>query len=118
MTGVQTCALPIYLLEYLNTHYKAYLPKLSFIKIDVEGHDIDVLRSIALLIDQYKPTLVAECFSEATMDERTALYNTVADHGYALYYFADFDENTDVIKLTAGDMNRWKNFNFYAIPNR
>ena len=77
----------INLLKYLNEHYKDYLPKLSFIKIDVEGHDIDVIRSISSLIDQYRPNLVAECFSEATMNDRVALYNLVANHGYTLYYF-------------------------------
>ena len=106
----------INLLKYLNENYKEYLPKLSFIKIDVEGHDIDVIRSISSLIDQYKPTLIAECFAEATIDERIKLYDMVAKHGYALYYFADFQEDTETIKLSSGDMNRWKNFNFYAIP--
>ena len=104
--------------NYLNEHYKAYLPKLSFIKIDVEGHDVDVLRSISSLIDQYYPNLVVECFTEATMDERIALYNLVADRGYTLYYFEEFEEGTEIIKLTAQDMNRWKNFNFYALSNK
>ncbi len=103
--------------RYLNEYYKAYLPKLSLIKIDVEGHDKDVLRSISTLIDQYKPTLIAECFSEATLDERMELYQIVADHNYTLYYFGDFDERTEIVQLTPSDMNRWKNFNFYALPN-
>ncbi|GAB4008963.1 hypothetical protein GCM10028808_16130 [Spirosoma migulaei] len=107
----------INLSKYLNENYKAYLPKLSLIKVDVEGHDKDVLRSISSLIDQYKPTLIAECFSEATLDERFELYQIVADHEYTLYYFGDFDENTEIIQLSPHDMNRWKNFNFYAIPN-
>lgn len=107
----------INLSKYLNENYKEYLPKLSLIKVDVEGHDKDVLRSISALIDEYKPTLIAECFSEATLDERFELYQIVADHDYTLYYFGDFDENTEIIQLNPHDMNRWKNFNFYAIPN-
>lgn len=107
----------INLSKYLHENYKDYLPQLSLIKVDVEGHDKDVLRSIAALIDQYKPTIIAECFSEATLDERFELYQIVADHDYTLYYFGDFDENTEIIQLSPHDMNRWKNFNFYAIPN-
>ncbi|GAB3956578.1 hypothetical protein GCM10028805_46870 [Spirosoma harenae] len=105
------------LLKFLDSDYKQYLPKLSFIKIDVEGHDIDVIRSISSLIEQYRPVLVAECFTEATIDERQDLYQMVADHNYTLYYFADFDEHAEVIKLSVNDMNRWSNFNFYATPN-
>ena len=78
--------------------------------------DKDVIRSITALIGRYKPVLIAECFDKATLDEREELYNIVADQGYDLYYFADFDEKAEVIKLSVSDMNRWKNFNFYAIP--
>jgi FkbM family methyltransferase len=102
--------------KYLNDHYADWLPKLSLIKVDVEGFDKDVIRSIKALIGRYKPVLIAECFDKATLDEREELYNIVADQGYDLYYFADFDENAEVIKLSVSDMNRWKNFNFYAIP--
>ncbi len=106
----------INLVAYLNEHYQTHLPNLSFIKVDVEGHDIDVIRSISALIDQYKPTLIAECFSEASEAARVALYTLVANLGYTLYYFADFQLGTEIIKLTAQDMMRWDNFNFYAIP--
>ena len=106
----------INLLTYLNENYKDYLPDLSFIKVDVEGHDIDVIRSISSLIIQYRPNLVAECFSGSSFSERMELYKIVSDHNYSLHYFGDFDENTEIIKLSAQDMNRWKNFNFYAIP--
>lgn len=107
----------INLSTYLNEHYKEYLPKLSLIKVDVEGHDKDVLRSISSLIDEYKPALVAECFSESTLDERMELYQLVADHDYTLYYFEDFFENAEIVQISPPDMNRWKNFNFYAVPN-
>jgi FkbM family methyltransferase len=107
----------INLLTFLNDRYKDQLPRLSLIKIDVEGHDQEVIESISPLISQYKPVLIAECFSESRLDERTELYNTVADLGYTLYYFEDFEESTNVIPLSPQDMNRWKNFNFYAVPN-
>lgn len=102
--------------QYLNEHYADWLPKLSLIKVDVEGFDKDVLRSITSLVARNKPVLIAECFSEATLDEREELYRVVADQGYDLYYFADFDETAEVVKLAVSDMNRWNNFNFYALP--
>ncbi|GAB2559013.1 FkbM family methyltransferase [Spirosoma areae] len=104
--------------KYLNENYAGWLPKLSLIKVDVEGFDKDVLRSISSLVARYKPTLIAECFSKAAIDEREELYRVVADMGYSLYYFADFDESAEVIELSVQDMNRWKSFNFYAVPGR
>ncbi|GAB4040187.1 FkbM family methyltransferase [Spirosoma jeollabukense] len=106
----------INLSTYLIDNYKEFLPRLSLIKVDVEGHDKDVLRSISSLIDEYKPTLIAECFSESTLDERMELYQIVADHDYTLYYFEDFFDEAEIIQISPPDMNRWKNFNFYAVP--
>ena len=104
------------LLDYLQTHYPTQINKLSYLKVDVEGHDIDVLRSARSLIETTKPVLVAECFLLSTPDERKALYDLVAGMGYDLFYFEDFDINTTISKLTRDDMNRWPNFNFYATP--
>ncbi|WP_020596974.1 FkbM family methyltransferase [Spirosoma panaciterrae] len=106
----------INLRNYLNQNYAQYIDKLSFIKVDVEGHDIDVLRSIKPLIMKYKPALVAECFLMSSSEERKALYDLVEGFGYELYYFEDFDINTSIIKLSRNDMDRWPNFNFYATP--
>ena len=104
--------------NYLETNYPQLLLQLSFIKVDVEGADMEVIRSIAGLIQRYKPVLVAECFTRSSEQERAEMYQLVAGLGYALYYFADFDSSTEVIRLKSpNDMNRWKTFNFYAIAN-
>lgn len=104
--------------KFLEKNYRALLPKLSFIKVDVEGADKEVIGSIGNLLTKYKPVLVAECFTRATSEERAELYNIVAELDYTLYYFSDFDENAEIIKLEGPkDMNRWKTFNFYAIAN-
>jgi len=106
------------LLNYLKANYSDQLYRLSFIKIDVEGYDIAILRSIRSLIDQYKPNLVVECFSKSTPKERIELFHEVADHGYSLFYFGDFDENTEVIELSPEKMNILENFNFYAVATK
>ncbi|WP_031529783.1 FkbM family methyltransferase [Dyadobacter crusticola] len=103
--------------KYLIANYADILPKLSFIKIDVEGADKEVIESISGLIRQLRPVIIAECFPKATQQERAELFKLVSDFNYSLYYFADFHENAQVIKIeTAKDMNKWRTFNFYAIP--
>jgi FkbM family methyltransferase len=103
--------------KFLLANYADLLPKLSFIKIDVEGADKEVIESISNLIRQLRPVLVAECFPKATTAERTELFKLVSDLGYELYYFADFNENAQVVKIeSAKDMNKWRHYNFYAIP--
>ncbi len=102
--------------DFLLKNYPDLLPHLSFIKVDVEGADKEVIRSIGGLLKKYKPVLVAECFMRATPEERAELYSAVADLGYTLYYFADFDERAEIQPITKPeDMNKWKTFNFYGI---
>ena len=102
--------------SYLNKHYLEYLPKLSFIKIDVEGHDKDIIRSIYSLIEQYKPAIVAEVFDYSTAEERLELFDLVAIHKYNIFYFYEFMDSTEIYPLKRDDMISKKNFNFYAIP--
>ncbi|QRR03328.1 FkbM family methyltransferase [Dyadobacter sandarakinus] len=103
--------------QYLKANYTSALSRLAFIKVDVEGADMEVIRSISELIRKYKPVLVAECFPKATPEERAELYHMVTELGYKLYYFSDFDENAKISHLAGPrDMNKWKTFNFYAVP--
>ncbi len=106
----------IVLEDFLKEHYADLLPNLSFIKVDVEGADKEVIRSISGLLKKYKPVLVAECFTKSKANERADLFHTVADLGYKLYYFSDFVEHAEIVPIRQPkDMNNWKTFNFYAI---
>ncbi len=106
----------IVLEEYLEAQLPHWLPKLSFIKIDAEGYDKEIIKSIHSLIEKYKPVVISECFTKMSKDERDDLFDSIAKKDYDLYFFEDFDENAAVIPLTKNDMMRWKNFNFYAVP--
>ena len=108
----------IQLEQYLEQHYSTWLPKISCIKIDAEGYDKDIIKSIHPLIEKYKPVIIAECFSNSGLSDREELFNSVASKGYELYYFDDFIMDTKTCHLTIGDMLKWKHFNFYALPKK
>ncbi len=103
--------------RYLQKNYASWTDKLSFIKIDTEGYDKEIIKSISALIDKHKPVVVAECFGKLTKEERKELFDGLSNKGYELYYFGDFEENTPTEKiLDAAGMNKWEHFNFYAKP--
>lgn len=107
------------LLDYLKKNHKDQLGKLSFIKIDTEGYDKEILKSIADLIKEYKPNLVAESFGKSSNEAKEELFNVISMHGYRLFYFEDFamEAKTQEIK-TAQEMTLWKKtMNIYAIPD-
>ncbi len=78
------------LTRYLQAHYADALPKLTFIKIDTEGYDKEILKAIAGLIATYRPVLVTECFGPSLPDEKRELFDVIAAHGYAQFWLADF----------------------------
>ena len=104
--------------QYLEKNYSSWLPKISCIKIDTEGYDKEIIKSIRQLIGKYKPVIIAECFSNASRSEREELFNSVAVNGYELFYFGDFIMGTETHSLTISDMTKWKHFNFYALPKK
>ncbi len=106
----------VHLDTFLHTHFAADLSQLRLIKVDTEGYDKEILKSIAPIIQSYKPVIIAECFPKLNTAERVDLYNTIAHHGYDLYYFRDIDRLDDTVKITAADMDNWKHFDIYALP--
>ncbi len=106
------------LLAFLEKNYPDNLEKFSFIKIDTEGYDKEIIKSIPELIQKYKPTIVAESFGKSAPEDKIELYNVIANHGYEVFYFEDFDINAKVIKLeNSHDITKWKEtINIYAVP--
>jgi FkbM family methyltransferase len=108
----------INLLVLLEQRYSERLKQFSFIKIDTEGYDKEIIKSIPDLIEKYKPTIVAESFGDNTPEEKVELYNVIKQHGYEIFYFEDFDINAKIIKLeNSHEITNWKKtINIYAVP--
>ena len=106
------------LLALLEQKYNDKLKNLSFIKIDTEGYDKEIIKSISDLIEKYKPTIVAESFGDSTLEEKVELYNVIKQHGYEIFYFEDFSINARIIKLeNSNEITKWKKtINIYAVP--
>jgi FkbM family methyltransferase len=102
----------------LEQKYNDKLKNLSFIKIDTEGYDKEIIKSISELIEKYKPAIVAESFKYSTPEEKVELYNVISQHEYEIFYFEDFNINARIIKLEkSNDITNWeKTINIYAVP--
>lgn len=106
----------IVLERFLLENYPGSMPKLALIKIDTEGYDKEIIKSIRGLLEKNKPVVISECFSKTTPEERAEHFNLLAGIGYTLYHIEGFRADTPVVKIEKPeDMNRWKHFDFYAI---
>jgi len=59
--------------------------EVSLIKIDAEGHDKDILKTLTNIIIEHKPILITEIYDGLSPNEITDLLNTIHSLGYKAY---------------------------------
>jgi FkbM family methyltransferase len=101
---------------FLKKSFSEKLAKWSFVKIDTEGYDKEIIKSIKNLLVEFNPVVVSECFFKSSPADRFEHFEVLNSIGYSLYYFNDYDDILEIVPiLTKEDMLKWKHFNFYAI---
>ena len=102
--------------NFLKNQFSERLPKLKLIKIDTEGYDKEIIRSISNLLTQYKPVVISECFGKSSPADRFEHFDLLKSKGYSLFHIDDFNINTEITPiLQKEDMLKWKHFDFYAV---
>ena len=102
---------------FLNSNYAEWLPKLAMIKIDAEGYDKEILKTIPNIISKFKPVIITECFKHLTTQERDELFDSIANHGYRLYYIDGFVNGKQRREINRKAMNDEKHFDLVGIPD-
>jgi FkbM family methyltransferase len=101
---------------FLEKNYSEFIDKIKLVKIDTEGYDKEIIKSIHGFLKKYKPVVITECFGKLTPEERFEQFNLLKSIGYSLYYFSDFVSDADIIPIREKeDMLKWKHFDLYAI---
>lgn len=105
----------IQLYPFVKSHFPERLSRLKLIKIDTEGYDVEIIKSISALLIEYKPTVISECFKTSTQNQRFEHFDLLKSKGYSLYYVNDFVANAKIVPIEKKeDMLNWKHFDFYA----
>ncbi len=101
--------------DFLLENYKADLEQLSLIKIDAEGYDKEILKTIPLILEKYKPALMIECYKRLNKEERIELFDIVNKHGYQLFYLENFELFEELKEIHSGNMMDKKHFELLAL---
>ena len=100
--------------NFIHTQYPE-VSKISLIKVDAEGYDIQILKSISKLLDQYKPTLIFECFKDLSEQDRHDLFDYISQKGYKINKMDDFEEDAAITPIPQKqNMLDWKHFDIIA----
>jgi FkbM family methyltransferase len=89
----------VHLETYLRNNYAEWIPNISFIKVDTEGNDLSVLKTVENIIADYKPSVVAEVFPTLTKQERDDLFHFFSEKGYTIYDLSHLDLNGGVNRV-------------------
>jgi FkbM family methyltransferase len=105
--------------DFLENNFSEWLPKLSLIKIDTEGYDRNVIKSIERLLVKVKPVVITECFRKTTPAERSEHFELLNSKGYKLFKIEEGLSSQKSIPIeSAQDMNKWEHFDLFALPDR
>ena len=82
--------------------------KISFIKIDVEGHEMSVIKGAENTIKQYKPTLLVEIEEKHSKQKVLDSINYINSLGYESFFYDNELKNTNNLN----NLNMYNNFIF------
>ena len=103
--------------KFLGLEYPDWLPKLSLIKVDTEGHDLEILKSASGIIRKFKPAIIGEFFPKLLHEQRKELFELVSGLSYKLFGFNDHPDPGQIFPITAENFHEKEIFNYYALPH-
>lgn len=107
--------------KILYRDYAHLLPALQFIKVDAEGYDKEIIKTLSNIISTYRPMILSECNVFLTHGEREELFDVMSRFNYTLYKIVDADDRAFGFQavgkpLTREDMHKDKHFDILARP--
>jgi FkbM family methyltransferase len=105
------------LLGILRGEFARWLPRLSYIKVDAEGHDLGILQSIEPVLRERRPVVRTEVFKKLPAGDRRALHALLTDLGYDVFRYGGEAEPQGA-PLTPRSMAAERHFDVLALPRK
>lgn len=101
--------------QFLRANYPADVPRIRYIKIDVEGFELNVLETIASLIDNSQPFVRAEIYKHSPDATRRRLFEFFTTRNYTLHRI-DGDNHVFGDRIDAARASDWVHYDLIAVP--
>ena len=102
---------------FLKSEYEGILPSLSLVKVDAEGYDKEVIKSLRPVLSAFKPVIISECNKNLTPEERSELFEVLINLGYSIQKLEGFSDDLKTSSINkASEMMNWQHFDLIAIP--
>lgn len=101
--------------RYLRETHAGELSRLRYIKIDAEGYDATIIRSVATLIAEHRPYLKAEVYKRTSREQRMGLYETLRNLDYHVFRVRGADDYRGD-EITPDNVSRWPHYDIFCVP--
>ena len=101
----------------LNEDFSDFLPSLKFVKVDAEGYDLFVLRSMTNIIKAYRPIVKTEVFKNTNKKYRIDLLTFFQDLNYSSYKIIEEPIKPGPL-LTEENIEEWRHYDILSYPNK
>ena len=101
--------------KLLREEYASLLGRLSYVKIDTEGYDRIVIRSISSILRECRPVVVTEVYKRLVEEERRLLFEALEEAEYTCFRHLGGDCPQGE-RVGREDMMKWRTFDILAIP--
>lgn len=101
--------------NYLRTEQSELLPRIKYIKIDAEGFDFEIVKSISGFIKEFKPYLKVEVFSWVTEPVRKEMIGFIKDLGYDIFHVTA-DDNYFGEQAHVDNVMAWRCYDIFCVP--
>ncbi len=102
--------------ENLCEDFYEFLPRLKFIKVDTEGYDLYVLKSMINILKTYKPIVKAEIFKKTNRKYRQELLLLFQNLDYSIFKISE-EPISSGPRLTEENLEDWKHYDILCLPN-
>ena len=83
------------IIDFIYTNYKEEIDKIKFIKIDTEGNDKEIIKTLGPLIERSKPLLLVEAFKQLSSSEILDYFESIKKHDYEIYDVSPRDDKLE-----------------------
>ena len=83
------------LFDFLKEKHPEDLDKISLIKMDTEGNDKEIIKTLSPIIERCTPLLVVEAFESLSKDEIKDYFESIITYDYLIYDISPMDNPID-----------------------
>ena len=104
--------------SYLTARFPTLLPRLRFIKIDAEGHDLAILESLESVIATHRPYLQGEFFpiKKSPSGYREQLFSFLDTRRYLIRRVEDRTPEFLAEEITLENLSAGRSYDVFCVP--